>query len=244
MPVAFVIGGARRIGAAIVRGLASDGFDVGLTYRSSMQQAAELTSSVTDSGRRAGLYRCDVTNPTELTAAVDELTRELGPPDVIVYNVGVFPPATPVKELREDDLIDAIRINTIPLLTIARAYQRHCLASDHGGRIVVIGSLGAREIWRDRAAYNTSKAAQTTLALSLARSLAPTIRLNIVAPGAISQPHEAQESDASLVDPARIPMKRHGQATDVVDAVRYFARCSEYITGQTIVVDGGYGLVR
>ena len=242
MPVAIVIGGARRIGAAIVRGLASDGYDVGLTYHTSVQQATELCSSLTEG--HSAIRQCDVTIPDELTASIDGLSVELGMADVIVYNVGVFPPAASVNDLLEDDLLDALRINTLPLLTIARVYERQCRATDRTGRIVVIGSLGAREIWRDRAAYNTSKAAQATLALSLARSLAPMISLNIVAPGAIVQPLEAQESDASLVDPGRIPMKRHGQASDVVDAVRYFARCSGYITGQTIVVDGGYGLVR
>lgn len=242
MPVAIVIGGARRIGAAIVRGLASDGFDVGLTYHSSADQATELRSSLT--AVRCTMRRCDVTIPDELTASMNGLCDELGAADVVVYNVGVFPAATPVDELGEDDLLGALRVNTLPLLTIARAYQQQCRAAQRTGRIVVIGSLGAREIWRDRAAYNTSKAAQATLAHSLARSLAPMITVNIVAPGAIAQPLETQESDASLVDPGRIPMKRHGQASDVVDAVRYFARCSDYITGQTIVVDGGYGLVR
>ncbi len=242
MPVAIVIGGARRIGAAIVRGLASDGYDVGLTYHSSAQQATELRLSLT--AVRCTLRRCDVTIPDELKTAMNGLCDELGAADVVVCNVGVFPAAAPVDELGEDDVLGALRVNTLPLLTIARAYQQQCRSAQRTGRIVVIGSLGAREIWRDRAAYNTSKAAQATLAHSLARSLAPMITVNIVAPGAIAQPLEAQESDVSLVDPGRIPMKRHGQASDVVDAVRYFARCSGYITGQTIVVDGGYGLVR
>lgn len=244
MPVAIVVGGARRIGAAIVRGLARDGYDVGLTYHTSEQQATYEQSWVVESGRRSGTLRCDVTIPDQLTGAIEELTQSLGQPDVVICCVGVFPDGKTVQELDEADVLSALMVNTLPVLTIARVYERLCKGAGTHGRIIVIGSLGAREIWRNRAAYNTSKSAQSTLALSLARSLAPLISLNIVAPGAIAQPLDEQEQDSSLVDPERIPMKRHGSAEDVVDAVRYFATCSDYITGQTIVVDGGYGLVR
>ena len=187
---------------------------------------------------------CDVTDPVMLTDALTRLTDTLGTADVVVSCAGVFPPATAVQDLTEQHVLDTLRVNTLPLLTLSRLYEQQCRQGQRSGRIVVIGSLGAREIWKDRAAYNVSKSALTTLAHSLARSLAPQICLNIVAPGAIAQPLDQRDSDASLVDVSRIPMQRHGEAADVVDAVRYFARCSPYITGQTIVVDGGYGLVR
>ncbi len=244
MPVAIVVGGARRIGAAIVRGLSQDGYDVGFTHHTSTAEADALVSSLTADGRRAATAACDVTDPVMLTDALTRLARELGPAEVIVSCAGVFPPATAVQNLTEQHMAETFRVNTIPLLTIAQHYERVCREQLRSGRIVVIGSLGAREIWRDRAAYNVSKAALATLAHSLARSLAPQICINTVAPGAIAQPLDRRDSDASLVDVSRIPMNRHGDAADVVDAVRYFAHCSTYITGQTIVVDGGYGLVR
>lgn len=244
MPVAIVVGGARRIGAAIVRGLSQDGYDVGFTHHTSIAEADALVGSLTADGCKAATAMCDVTDPVMLTDALNRLAGALGPADVVVSCAGVFPPATAVQDLTEQHVLDTLRVNTLPLLTLSRVYEQQCRQDQRSGRIVVIGSLGAREIWKDRAAYNVSKSALTTLAHSLARSLAPQICLNIVAPGAIAQPLDQRDSDASLVDVSRIPMQRHGEAADVVDAVRYFARCSPYITGQTIVVDGGYGLVR
>lgn len=244
MPVAIVVGGARRIGASIVKGLAEEGYDVGFTYHTSQAEAESLVGGLATAGVNAAVACCDVTDPDALTRALDELTTNLGHADVVISCAGVFPPATAVQELTEHHITETFRVNTLPLLTIARLYQHACRERQQSGRIVVIGSLGAREIWRDRAAYNVSKAALTTLAHSLARSLAPQICINIVAPGAIAQPLDQRDTDSSLVDVSRIPMQRHGTASDVVDAVRYFARCSPYITGQTIVVDGGYGLIR
>ena len=243
MPVVAVIAGARRIGAEIVRGLASDGYDVGLTYNNSVTAALELQREIVTLKRACQIVRCDVTVPSEIRDALTNLEDAMGFPDVVVYNAGVFPKATPPADIDEDDLLDAIRVNTIPVLTLARYYEMRCRELQRTGRVIILGSLGAREIWSDRAAYNTSKAAQHTLALSLARSLAPLMSINIVAPGQIVLEGE-QESSSAIVSERRIPKQRHGSADDVVDAVRYFARCSEYITGQTIVVDGGYGLVR
>ncbi|MBU3679811.1 MAG: SDR family oxidoreductase [Candidatus Kapabacteria bacterium] len=244
MPVAIVVGGARRIGAAIVRGLADEGYDVGFTYHTSQSAAEKLSATLLAAGRKVSTARCDITDPDALTHALHELSSVLGHAHVVISCAGVFPPAAAVQDLTEQHMTEAFRANTLPLLTIARQYRLQCYEYQQSGRIVVIGSLGAREIWRDRAAYNVSKAALMTLAHSLARSLAPQISINTVAPGAIAQPLERRDTDSSLVDVSRIPMQRYGEAADVVDAVRYFARCSPYITGQTIVVDGGYGLVR
>ena len=243
MPVAAVIAGARRIGAEIVRGLASDGYDVGLTYNTSTTEAQKLQLELVALNRECQVVQCDVTVPLAIGSALTNLEDGMGFADIIVYNAGVFPGAAPPADIDEDDLLQALRVNTLPVLTLARHYEMRCREHQRTGRIIILGSLGAREIWRDRAAYNTSKAAQHTLALSLARSLAPTMSINIVAPGQIVLEGE-QESHSAIVSERRIPKERHGSADDVVDAVRYFARCSEYITGQTIVVDGGYGLVR
>ncbi|MBU3699736.1 MAG: SDR family oxidoreductase [Candidatus Kapabacteria bacterium] len=244
MPVAIVIAGARRIGASIVRGLAASGYDVGITYNHSKMEALELCQEIQQSGRHSYAVQCDVTDDAQLTRVLRELALRMGHADMIVFNAGVFPDATHPADLSQDELLNAIRVNTIPVLTLAKWYDRNCLEYNLPGRLVVLGSLGAREIWRDRAAYNTSKAAQQTLVMSLARSLAPRLSINIVAPGVIVTDQERHESTAPIVSERRIPMERAGDAADIVDAVQYFASCSRYITGQVLVVDGGYGLVR
>lgn len=244
MPVAIVISGARRIGAAIVRGLADAGYAIGLTYRSSAGEAEALATELHSSGVRCLTMACDVTNCKQLEAALIEFNRLLGPVDVVVYNTGVFPEPKHPSSVSEEEILEAFRINALPVLTVSRTYFEQCCSSDRQGRLIVLGSLGAREIWRNRAAYNTSKAAQQTLTLSLARSLAPQLCINIVAPGLISQPSDTHEIGSAVVSERRIPMNRQGTPSDVVDAVLYFSRCSTYITGQVLVVDGGYGLVR
>ena len=108
-----------------------------------------------------------------------------------------------------------------------------------------MGSLGAHEIWRDRIAYNVSKSALHTMVQTLARGLAPRISVNSVAPGIIVQPNDVAEHErAGMIGIDRIPMERYGDVADVFDAVWFFATASRYITGQTIIVDGGYHLTR
>ncbi len=244
MPVAWITGGARRLGKSIALSLAERGFDVCFTYNTSVAPAARIRTQIEALGRKAYAEKCDVSNPVLLVETLERFATHFGIADVIVSNAGIFPHPLPIAESTEEELQHALAVNTIPLLTIARTYYRMCSVHAVTGRIVSIGSLGSTEVWKDRLAYNVSKAALATLAKGLARQLAPTIAVNVVAPGAISIPDDVTENDSGLASVNRIPMGRYGTAEDVSDAVWYFATCSSYITGQTITVDGGYGLVR
>lgn len=244
MPVAIVIGGARRLGRSISLQLAARGYDVGITYYTSSEQASTLEREVIAMERRFVASTCDVRNETEIIASWQHLVSELGTPDVVVVCAGVFPDRRHPVDVSIEQVVDAMKINALPLVTVAQQYALHCSSHGTSGRIVSIGSLGAVEIWNNRLAYNMSKSAGRTAALSLARSLAPAVSVNIVAPGAIAQPGDETESDASLIPTERIPMGRYGTDADVCDAVMFFASASHYITGQTIYVDGGYGLTR
>jgi NAD(P)-dependent dehydrogenase (short-subunit alcohol dehydrogenase family) len=114
--------------------------------------------------------------------------------------------------------------------------------SGGGGRIVNIASLGAFQIWKDRIPYNVSKAAVVQLTKALARSLAPDIMVNAVAPGAIAIPDEP--AAGGMIAPSRIPMGRHGSTDDIFNAVYFFADTATYITGQTLIVDGGLNIAQ
>lgn len=245
MPVVWITGGARRIGKGLALLFAKSGYDVGFTYRTSVDEATATAEEIRTLGRACTAVECDVRNESDLTSALLQCTTELGVPDVIVSNVGVFPARTPVATISEQDVVDAFAINTVPLLTISRVYHELCIAHSRDGRIVSMGSLGAHEIWRDRIAYNVSKSALHTMVQTLARGLAPRISVNSVAPGIIVQPNDLAEHErAGLIGIDRIPMERYGDVTDVFDAVWFFATASRYITGQTIIVDGGYHLTR
>lgn len=245
MPVVWISGGARRLGKGLALRFAERGYDVSFTYRTSSKDAATVQAMVERLGRRCHITECDVRNESQLRTSLARCTQELGVPDVIVSNVGVFPARTPLPMLNEQDVVDALAINTIPLLTISRLYHELCIMHAVQGRIVSMGSLGAHEIWRDRIAYNVSKSALHTMVQTLARGLAPQISVNSVAPGVIAQPDDVEPHEVSgLINIDRIPMQRHGGIEDVFDAVWFFATATPYITGQTIIVDGGYHLTR
>lgn len=240
MSVVFITGGGRRLGRAIALGFAERGFDVGITFHASVDEARATTELVLALGRRIHAVAVNVADDVALTAAFEALVVELGAPDVVVSNAGVFPEANAHADAT--DVRAAIDVNTLPLVTLARCIERH--PASQGTRLIALSSLGGLEIWKDRLAYNVSKSALNTVVQSLARSMAPTVTVNAVAPGAIEQPTERTEADSGLTARERIPMKRYGTANDVFDAVWFFSTTSTYITGQILRVDGGYGLVR
>lgn len=244
MPIVFITGGARRIGRQLALGFARKGWDVGITYHTSAEAATETVRELHALGVRADMKRCDVSNDDELSHAFRRLCETLGTPDVVVSNAGIFPDRRSVDELDTNALRATLNVNTTPFLTIAREYRTALAETGHRGRLIAMSSLGALEIWKDRIDYNVSKASLVTLVQTLARSLAPSIAVNTVAPGAIVLTDEPSVTDASVASTERIPMGRYGNGDDVFDAVWFFATCTDYITGQLLAVDGGYRLVR
>lgn len=243
MPSVFVIGGARRLGAAIAKAAAERGFDVGITWNSDERQAEASLRSIQHRTVNGAMAKADVAQPKQLTDALESLTHDLGIPHAIILNAGVFPPTQDIATINEEDVLNTIRVNTLPIVTVSKWYYPHCHRFDAVGRIVSIGSLGAEQIWKNRLAYNVSKAALSTAIQSLARSCAPHIAINSVAPGMIVIPDEPSPNDTAASPAASIPMKRYGTTNDVVDAVMFFIQATAYISGETIRVDGGHHLL-
>lgn len=243
MPTVLITGGARRIGRNLALGFAERGYNVGITYHSSAEQAGSTLKDLTAFGVNAEMHRCNVTVESELHLALESLSKRLGIPDVIVSNAGIFPPRRTIDDLTRSALHETFDINTAPLLTIAKSYvQMRPESADRPGRIISISSLGAFEIWKERVDYNVSKASLVVLVKALARMLAPSIVINSVAPGAIKLADEPSEAERELVAVQKIPVGRYGTADDIFDAVWFFASCSPYITGQVVSVDGGLSL--
>jgi NAD(P)-dependent dehydrogenase (short-subunit alcohol dehydrogenase family) len=244
VPSIFVIGGARRLGAAISKAVASLGLDVGVTWNSSEQKAQETANSVRKNGVACALARADVIKPAELVAALDALARELGVPEAIIVNAGTFPEPMAIADVTEAHVLETLQVNTLPIVSVAQWYYANAVDRTTPGRLISIGSLGAEQIWKDRLAYNVSKAALATAVRSLARSCAPYLAVNTVAPGMIIIPDEPSPNDASAAPVSAIPMGRYGSVDDVIDAVTFFVKASPYITGQTLRIDGGHNLTR
>lgn len=231
-PVAVVTGAAGGIGRATADRLAADGLQVVMADRAADRLAA-AAEELAARGRAVAAAAVDITDAGAARALVAGLPRL----DVLVNNAGVFD-VIDFDALTEDDLRRAVEINTIPVLTLSQAAARRM---PEGGRIINIASrawLGGRRI----AHYVASKAAVVGLTRAMALDLAPRgILVNAVAPGVIETAMlEAWDAPARAALAARQPVGRLGRPEEVAAAVAFLADPrTGFITGQTIVVDGG-----
>ncbi len=242
-PAVFITGAARRIGRALALGFADRGWNVALHYGSSEERARATLQEVESRGVRAAIYQADVRDREGIRAALFAASEDFGALDVLVNNAGIYPPRRPVVDVTEELWREVLETNLYGEFFAAQAYAETVLAVEgRTGRIVNFSSLGAFQIWKDRVPYNVSKAAVLQLTLALARSLAPRITVNSVAPGAIEIPDDP--AAGALVGRERIPMARYGTTDDLFRAVWFFAAEATYITGQTLLVDGGLNIAQ
>ncbi len=241
--VVLVTGGARRIGREIALQAAAQGADVALTFRDSASAARALAATLRQRGVRALAVRCDVRRERSVQRAVAALAAHFGGIDVLVNNAAVYETvAFDAITLAQWDRVFAT--NTRGPYLVARA----CLPwlRRRQGRIINLGSLGGLQPWPTHAHYCASKAALTMLSQVMARALAPDIAVNCVAPGVIEFAGTRGRSRGESLPrklAARTPMQRNGTAADVAAAVLFFASAPHFITGQTLLVDGGLSLV-
>ena len=234
---AFVTGGSRGIGRAIVRRLAAEGYAVGINREAAEALAAEILGQ----GGRALAVRADVADREAVDAAVREVEEELGPVTALVNNAGIAQ-----NDLFQDTPEALWRrmfaVHADGAFHTIQAVLPHMLHEKAGG-IVNISSIWGLRGASCEVAYAASKAAVIGLTRSLAMELAPShIRVNCVAPGVIETDMVrglGEETLASLVD--QTPAGRLGTPEDVARAVSFFLRDdADFITGQVLTVDGGF----
>ena len=237
--VALVTGGAVRVGLEIARALADAGADVAIGYRRSAAEARAAVRDLEARGVRAAALRADVARPREARALVTAAVKRLGRLDILVNNAALFF-RTPVltTTIVQFDRLLAVNLRAPFFLSqaAARAMGRR------GGRIINIADVGAVRAWAGYVPYSISKAGVLMLTRGLAAALAPRIQVNAVAPGVVLLPEGFPRVSGRRLT-ARIPMGRHGRPADVAQAVRFFATCSDYITGQVLFVDGGMSVL-
>ncbi|MDX1481776.1 MAG: pteridine reductase [Woeseiaceae bacterium] len=234
---ALVTGSARRIGAAIARSLHAAGAKVAIHYRSSESDAAALRD---DLNRRradsAATFRADLADEDRIPALVDAVVAWGNSLDVLVNNASSFYP-TPLGSITEKEWNDLVGSNFRAPLFLSQAAHPHL--RDGGGSIVNIVDIHARRPLRDHAVYGSAKAALVMLTRSLAKDLAPEVRVNGVAPGAILWPEDGMSDDARASILRQIPLGRTGDPADIANCVLWLVRDATYVTGQIIAVDGG-----
>jgi pteridine reductase len=230
-PVALVTGGAKRVGAQIVRTLHSCGFTVAFTYLSSADEANSLAKSIDGLAIRADL--------TDTASAVEQIqsamTATFNRLRVLVNNASLYEPSA----LDQTDLAQMRRLMAIhyesPLL-LARTFAPMLRQSK--GHIVNMIDLLAERPWPRYLAYCASKAALMNLTLGLARELAPDVTVNAIAPGVVEWPEDYPQTEREKYL-KRIPLARAGTPQDVANLVKFLVTDSSYITGQIIRLDGG-----
>lgn len=240
--VALVTGGSRGIGRATALALARGGLDVAVNYREALGAADEVVAEIRAAGRRAVALQADVGEATEARGLVAGTVEHLGRLDVLVSNAGVIEKAG-VLDLIEETWDRLFRVNVRGAFFCAQAAARH-MAQAGGGRIVFVASTAALMAEPQLAAYASAKGALLALTRAMALELAPhQITVNAVVPGTTA----TGMTSAYASDPAararvlkRYPLGRLGRPEDTAAAIGFLAsEEAGWITGQTLVVDGG-----
>jgi NAD(P)-dependent dehydrogenase (short-subunit alcohol dehydrogenase family) len=235
---ALVTGAARRVGRVLALALAEAGADVVLTYRTSQTEAEELTRQIAALGRRSAALACDVRTEASVCATLVHLKERFGQLDLLVNNAAIFETA-PLDQLSLAQWDAAFETNTRGPFLMARE-ALPLLKAAHG-RIVNIGSLGGLRPWATHAHYCASKAALHMLTEAMAKAFAPEISVNCVAPGFVDLPEERAQIKTHFAE--KTPMRRLARPEEIAEAVLFFATGPKFITGQTLAVDGGLGLL-
>ena len=236
--VVLITGGAKRVGAAICRRLHGAGANLMLHYRSSAGEArllqVELNNLRADS---VALVQADLLELPQLPALVERTLGTYGRLDALVNNASSFHP-TPIGEIDAADWDDLMGTNLKAPLFLSQA-AAPALRKAHGA-IVNITDIHADRPLKNYVVYSAAKAGLAGLTRSLARELAPEVRVNAVAPGPILWPEDDQFDELSrqrIV--SQTPLKREGTPEDIARAVHFLLFDAPYVTGETIAVDGG-----
>jgi NAD(P)-dependent dehydrogenase (short-subunit alcohol dehydrogenase family) len=235
--LALVTGGAHRLGKAFALCLARMGYSIALHYRGSAYEADLAVKEIRALGVEAFEIRADLSIPEKIDfvfSLIDELKLPL---KVLVNSAAVMPVGRP-QELDIHDWDAALDLNLrAPFLLSQQAAKR----MTDGGLIVNITDIGAQKAWSRYPSYTVSKAGLESLTKMLARALAPAIRVNAIAPGLVL-PSDVVTAEQWKKLVEKLPLKRAATLDEVTSALEFLVK-NEYITGQTIVVDGGYSLV-
>ena len=238
-PVVLITGGARRIGAATARGLHAKGWRVIVHYRSSSRAAEQLIGELNQQrANSARALAADLTQLDDVGSLAHAAINEWGQLDALINNASTFYP-TPIGSATEQQWDDLIGSNLKAPFFLA---QHLCEAlTKTSGAIINIADIHADRPLSEHSLYCIAKAGNVMLTKSLARELAPGVRVNGVAPGAIMWPEDSAElsdtAKAAIVD--KIALKRAGAADDIARTIDFLLNDSPYITGQIIAVDGG-----
>jgi len=227
--VVLVTGAAKRVGRGIALRLAEEGARVAIHYNRSEAEARNTAQEA-----RAELFRANLESVEEIGRMFAEVEQRMGRLDGLVNNAARFTRFDPLAITEKDwDFIHAVNLKAV--FFCCQNGARLMLKSG-GGRIVNLSSLGGIRPWAEHAHYCASKAGVIMLTRALAKAWAPRITVNSVAPGVIPF-EDIDERGKNLIEAT--PAGRGGTPAEIADAVVYFLKATEFVTGQVLAVDGG-----
>jgi glucose 1-dehydrogenase len=243
--IALITGASQGIGHGIAVGMAKEGANPIINYRSEsdLEGALAVKKEVEALGRKCVTIQADVSKTFEISALVDRSIKEMGGLDILVNNAGIEKRA-PAWEVSEADYDVVLAVNLKGVFFVTQNCLKYWIAQKRSGKVINISSVHEELPFPHFSAYCMSKGGVKMMTRNLAIEVAPFgITVNSVAPGAIETPINRQllndkQKLAGLLD--NIPLKRLGEPDDVSNAVVFLASPqSDYITGTTIFVDGG-----
>jgi pteridine reductase len=228
--IALVTGAGKRVGRALALGLARAGARVAVHFHASTAGALETVAAIRDAGGNARPFSADLADPHAAGTLIDSVADMLGGIDILVNSSGIMQRVA-LADVTPANWDATFAINLRSQFFTSQAAARRMV---NGGVIVNMADLAAFEAWTQYIPHCVSKAGVVALTEALAHALGPRIRVNAIAPGAVLLPEG--------FDGARLasttPLKRLGSPDDVVQAMLYLI-AADYITGETIIVDGG-----
>ena len=239
-PVALVTGAAKRVGAVIARRLHAAGYDLVLHHRRSVVEAEALRSEL--EAARPGsvlVMQADLAEFDRLPELVANTIGRFGQLDALVNNASAFYP-TPIGSVLPAQWDELFASNARAPFFLSQAAAPHLKAAR--GAVVNLLDIYAERPLKSHTVYCMAKAALAMMTLSLARELAPEVRVNGVAPGAVLWPEAGKAVANQQALMAQTPLQRAGTPEDVAEAVRWLLQDARYTTGQIIRVDGGRSL--
>ncbi len=239
-PVALVTGAARRIGRAIAIALHGDGYRVAIHYRNSRGDAESLASAL-ESTRPGStvLLEADLLRDDTPERLLDAVMQRFGRLDALVNNASTFYP-TPIGNVTRQQWDDLMGTNLRAPFFIAQA-AAPALRASRGAIVNLVDIHGERPL-AGHPVYSAAKAGLIMITRALAWELAPDVRVNGIAPGAIVWADHEMDADAQRAILERTALKRLGSPDDIAGGVLYLLRGAPYVTGQVLAVDGGRNL--
>ena len=233
---AFITGSAKRIGRSIALALAADGMNLILHYGRSSREAKETQKAAERLGVRASLVQADLEKFSDVNQMIRQVLRMKCKIHVLINNASIFY-KTPLEKVREKDWDRAFDINLKAPFFLSQAMGL-AMVRQKEGKIINLLDWTAYRPSAMYLPYCASKAGLLAVTQGLAKILAPHVQVNGIAPGPILPAADSTREDIRKVT-QRTPLKRFGDPSDIVEAVRFLLKSTDFVTGAVLPVDGG-----